>query len=462
MDGLRDCFAGRLLIDQEEMAPFLIDWRRRWQGRALAVAMPDSTADVASVVGWCAERKIAVVQQGGNTGLSGGSVPDESRNSVVLSLTRMNRVRAVDPAGNTMVVEAGCTLQQVQAAAEAVGRLFPLSLAAEGNCTIGGNLATNAGGVHVLRYGNARALCLGLEVVTASGKIWDGLRALRKDNTGYDLRDLFIGSEGTLGVITAAVLKIFPRPAARVVAFAAVPSIAAAVGLLQRAQAESGDGLSACELLSETCLSLVLRHGAAARRPLAAVSDWYVLLEISVWRDAAEAKASMLRLLEAVMEAGEVTDATVAESGAQAAALWALREGISDAQGAEGPTIKHDISLPIAAIANFILAADAAVANACSDVRLVVFGHVGDGNLHYNISPPADAAGFESLEPRLNRIVHDLVAQFGGSVSAEHGVGVLRREEVARYKSPVELQLMRAVKDALDPDGIMNPGKVLL
>lgn len=449
------------------MAPFLTDWRGRWTGRAIAVAQPDTAADVAAVMRWCHEHRVPVVPQGGNTGLSGGSVPDETGAALVLSLTRLSRVRAVDPLNNTMTVEAGCTLLQVQEAAQASGRLFPLSLAAQGSCTIGGNLATNAGGVQVLRYGNARELCLGLEVVTPEGDIWDGLRGLRKDNTGYALRDLFIGAEGTLGIITAAVLKLYPQPAAQVAAFVSVASPEMALRLLALAQQHLGAALTAFELLTEPCLDLVLRHVPGTRRPVAQACPWYVLLELSDSRDEAHATQAIESLLETAMELDLVGDAALSASLAQFESLWALRENISESQAAEGKTIKHDISLPISRIAAFIAATDAAISQAFPDVRLVVFGHLGDGNLHYNVSPatnlcgPEHSADFLALEAPLNRLVHDAVVSHGGSISAEHGLGVLRRDESARYKPPVELKLMRAVKQALDPRALMNPGKVL-
>ncbi|MDE2368101.1 MAG: FAD-binding oxidoreductase [Burkholderiales bacterium] len=464
---LRAAFSGRLHIDAADQAPFLTDWRGKWTGRAIAVAQPDTTADVAAVLRWCHARRVPVVPQGGNTGLSGGATPDGSGRALLLSLSRLNRVRAVDAANGSMVVEAGVTLVQAQDAAREAGRLFPLSLAAEGSCTIGGNLASNAGGVQVLRYGNARELCLGIEVVTPEGEVWDGLRALRKDNTGYDLRDLYIGSEGTLGVITAAALKLFPLPAAQVAAFVALPSPAAAVELLQRAQAALGATLTAFELMSDTCIALVEKHRPGARLPLAERSPWYVLAEVSDARSEAHATEAIEALLGDAMEAGLVGDAAISTSLAQFDALWALREDISEAQSAEGRTIKHDIALPISRIAEFVAATDAAIAAQFAGVRLVVFGHVGDGNLHYNVSPAADRlgreheGGFVALEAPLNRLVHDAVAARGGSISAEHGLGVLRRDEAARYKSAVELKLMRAVKTALDPLGLMNPAKLL-
>ncbi|VTU39135.1 putative FAD-linked oxidoreductase [Variovorax sp. PBS-H4] len=467
LDELRRAFAGRLLVDEADKAPFLTDWRRKWTGQAVAVAQPDSAADVAAVVRWCAAHRIAVVPQGGNTGLSGGATPDASGRALVLSLTRLNKVRAIDTVNNTLTVEAGVTLQQVQEAAREADRLFPLSLAAEGTCTIGGNLASNAGGVQVLRYGNARELCLGLEVVTAQGELWDGLRGLRKDNTGYDLRDLFVGSEGTLGVITAAVLKLYPLPAAQVAAFVAVPDPAAALGLLQLAQSRLGAGLTAFELMSDTCIALVEKHVASARLPVAERSPWYVLLEVSDNVDEAHASAAIEGLLEAALDQELATDAALSATLAQFQALWALREDISESQGAEGRTIKHDIALPISRIADFIASMGEEIAGRWADERLVVFGHLGDGNLHYNLSPAADRLGsahraaFEALEKPINQCVHDAVVAHGGSISAEHGLGVLRRDESARHKSPVELRLMQALKGALDPLGLMNPGKLL-
>ena len=467
LDTLRAAFSGRLITAPDDMAPFLTDWRGKWRGAAIAVAQPDSAADVAAVMAWCHQQGVPVVPQGGNTGLSGGATPDDSGRALVLSLLRLNKVRRIDAANNTMEVEAGVTLQQVQQAAAEAGRLFPLSLAAEGTCTIGGNLATNAGGVQVLRYGNARELCLGLEVATPEGEVWNGLRGLRKDNTGYDLRDLFIGSEGTLGVITAAVLKLFPQPAAKVAAFVAVPTPEAAVALLQLAQAKLADSLTAFELISEVCIGLVMKHMPGSRRPLAEPSPWYVLMEVSDAHDEAHAQGAIEGVLEAALEEGHATDAAVSASLAQFEALWALRENISESQGAEGKTIKHDIALPISRIPEFIAATDAEIAAQFSGVRMVVFGHLGDGNLHYNVSPaedrlgPVHAPAFVALEGPLNKLVHDAVAARGGSISAEHGLGVLRRDEAARYKSPVELRLQQAVKAALDPQGRMNPGKLL-
>jgi FAD/FMN-containing dehydrogenase len=444
------------------MAPFLTDYRRRWTGQAIAVAEPRSVEEVCAAVRWCAMHQVPVVAQGGNTGLSGGSVPDASGRALLLSLRRLNRIRALDARGNTITVEAGVTLARVQQAAEEADRLYPLSLAAEGSCTIGGNLATNAGGVQVLRYGNARDLCLGLEVVTASGDRWDGLRGLRKDNTGYDLRDLFIGSEGTLGIITAAVLKLYPQPAGNAVAIVAVPDPAAALELLLASQQRLGPSLSACELFSDACLELVLRHVPGTRAPLDGFPPWYVLIEASDAVSEAQVRESLEGLLEQALEQGCCTDAALADSIAQRDAFWALRENISDAQAAAGATIKHDIALPIACIPEFIATMGAALARELPVARPIVFGHLGDGNLHYNLSPRVGGtASFTTLEPAANRLVHDAVIARQGSISAEHGLGVLRRDEAARYKSPLEIALMQRVKSALDPDGILNPGKLL-
>jgi FAD/FMN-containing dehydrogenase len=460
---LQQSFSGRLLTGAEEMAPFLLDWRKRWQGKALAVAQPDTAADVAQVVRWCHTHCVAVVAQGGNTGLSGGAIPDQSGHSIVLSLARLTRVRALDPINNTITVEAGCILASVQEAARVANRLFPLSLAAEGSCTIGGNLSTNAGGTGVLRYGNARELCLGIEAVTPQGELWNGLRGLRKDNTGYDLRDLFIGAEGTLGIITAAVLKLFPLPKAQVVSFIAVQTPQQALELLQLAQGRLGAALTAFELVSDFCLQLVLRHFPACQAPLDAASPWYVLLEVSDLIDASRATDATQTVLEEACASALIIDAAVSRSLAQAQALWALRENISQAQALEGKNIKHDIAVPISRIAEFVTETSAAILQAFPGVRMVVFGHLGDGNLHFNVAPPPGISGDDFLgrQDAMNRLTHDTVARYNGSISAEHGLGVLRRDEAARYKAPVETALMRAIKDAIDPLGIMNPGKVL-
>ena len=441
------------------------DWRKRAHGRALAVVRPGSTAEVAEVVRACAEAGVSLVPQGGNTGLVVGSVPDDSGTQVVLSLTRMNRVRALDPANLTITVEAGCVLQAVQDSAAQAGFLFPLSLAAEGSCTIGGNLATNAGGTQVVRYGNARDLCLGLEVVTAQGEVWNGLTGLRKDNTGYDLRDLFVGSEGTLGVITAATMKLYPQPAAQLTAWAAVPSLEAAVQLLGMAHRHLGAGLTGFEVMGRFALSLVARHFPQLHVPLWADHPWCVLLENSDNESEAHARAQFERLLETAFEQGVVSDAVVAESLQQAHALWHIRESIPLAQAQEGLNIKHDISLPVSSIPAFCAETDALLQREVPGVRLVNFGHLGDGNLHYNVQAPegGDSKAFlHTMEDRINTLVFDAVARYHGSISAEHGVGSLKVDKLPGYKDPVALGLMRSIKRALDPQNLFNPGRVIL
>ena len=463
IETLRASFAGRLLLADDDIAPFLTDWRRRFQGAAIAVAQPDSPQDVAAVVRWCAAHRVPIVPQGGNTGLVGGATPDGNGRALVLSLARLNRIRAVDPVNNTITVEAGCVLANVQQAAVAAERLFPLSLAAEGSCTVGGNLATNAGGVQVLRYGNTRDLCLGLEVVTPQGELWNGLRGLRKDNTGYDLKQLYIGSEGSLGVITAATMKLYPRPVAQITAFAALPDVGSALRLLEMAQSRLAASLTAFELISGICLDIVERQFDGSRRPIPGNSPRYVLLESSDFESAEHAQQSFERLMSDALDAGVITDAAIASSIAQSQAFWALRERIPEAQTRDGNNVKHDISLPVSAVARFVTATDAAIEHAFPGARMVTFGHLGDGNLHYNIAPPQGTsfAEFKQHEPALNRLVHDAVASYGGSFSAEHGLGQLKVGENTHYKTPLEIRLMRAVKQALDPLGIMNPGKVL-
>ena len=450
-----------ILASPDDWAPYAIDWRRRYFGRPLAVVKPDSVAQVAEVVRVCAAARAPIVPQGGNTSLCGAATPDDSGTQVVLNLSRLNHIREIDARNNAMTAEAGCVLASLQEAARAVDRLFPLSLAAQGTCELGGNLSTNAGGTAVLRYGNTRELVLGLEVVLASGEIWNGLRGLRKDNTGYDLKQLFIGAEGTLGVITAAVLKLFPLPRSRATAFAAVRAPEQALDLLSLAQSRCGERLSAFELLSRACLELVLKHFPGSADPFRSAYPQYVLVEAS---DSGEDAGPVLEsALSEAMESGLMLDAVIAQSEAQAQQLWALRENVSEAQAREGPNIKHDISVPVSAIARFIAATNPEVARAFPGARMVVFGHLGDGNLHYNVSPPVGVAAEAFLRelPAVNRIVHDSVARFHGSISAEHGLGQLKREEIKRYKLPIELELMRSIKRTLDPLGIMNPGKVL-
>lgn len=446
----------------DAMTAFLGDWRGRYRGTAIGVARPGSTAAVAAVVRICAQAGVAMVPQGGNTSLCGGATPLLDGQSVVISLSRLKQIRHVDAANNTITVEAGCTLQDVQDAAAHAGRLFPLSLAAEGSCQIGGNLSTNAGGVQVLRYGTARELTLGLEVVLPSGEVWDGLRGLRKDNTGYDLKQLFIGAEGTLGIITAAVLKLFPLPRAVATAWLAVASPAAAVRVLTDLQVRFGSSLTACELVSDMALALVRKH-LAATQPAPPASPWHLLIELSGGGDDAALWEALTSFLAAAVENRAIDDAVLAQSEEQARRLWALRENIGEAQKLEGLSIKHDISLPISRIPEFVRTADAELTLAFPDIRIVTFGHIGDGNLHYNQSKPGagDDVSFMAAQPQVNRIVHDLVHALGGSISAEHGIGQLKRDELVRYKTPVEIDLMRTIKRGLDPRGLMNPGKVL-
>jgi len=440
-----------------DLAPHLVDWRGRYRGAARCVVRPGSASEVAALVKACVAAGVPIVPQGGNTSLCGAATPDDTGGAVIVALGRMNRIIAVDAQNDTISVEAGCTLAAVQAAARAAGRIFPLSLAAEGSCQIGGNLSTNAGGVQVLRYGNTRDLTLGLQVVLPDGELWDGLRGLRKDNTGYDLKHLFIGAEGTLGIITAAVLKLFPLPQRQTTAWLNVASPAAAVDLLNRAKSAFAAQLTAFELVSEPALALVLKNIPAASRPTVP-GAWYVLAEFS---DADP--AAVEAWLAARIEAGEAGDGVVATSEAQAQKLWALRENISEAQKIEGLSIKHDISVPVSRIPEFLAGADAALAAAFPGIRVVAFGHVGDGNLHYNLSKPdaQDNIAFIDSQPEVNRIVHDTVDALGGSISAEHGIGQLKREELLRYKTPVEIALMRSLKQAFDPRGLMNPGKIL-
>ena len=466
LDTLRDTVGAAHVLTEGDLSAYEQDWRKRVRGKALAVVRPGNTAEVAAVVKACAAAGVSIIPQGGNTGLSVGSTPDSSGLQVVLNLQRMNAVRQLDADNLTITVEAGVILQTLQETADKAGFLFPLSLAAEGSCTIGGNLGTNAGGTQVLRYGNARELCLGLEVVTPQGEVWDGLTGLRKDNTGYDLRDLFIGSEGTLGIITAATMKLFPQPAAQLTAFAAVPSMEAAVRLLGLAQQHLAAGLTGFEVMGQFALSLVVKHMPQLRVPFADMQEapYCVLLENSDSESEAHARARFEHLLELAFEDGCVLDAVVAESMAQAHDLWHIRESIPLAQAEEGLNIKHDISVQASRIPAFVAHADAVLQNAISGVRLVNFGHLGDGNLHYNVQVPEGQDGklfLQEKEDLVNRLVYDAVAQFGGSFSAEHGVGALKADKLEHYKSPIALGMMRAIKQALDPQGILNPGCVL-
>ncbi|MDO9145228.1 FAD-binding oxidoreductase [Rhodoferax sp.] len=459
------------VLTEGDLSAWTQDWRKRSSGKALAVVRPASTDEVAQVVKACADyltqypdSGLSIVPQGGNTGLVVGSTPDDTGRQIVLSLQRLNAVRHIDAANLTLTVEAGCILQTVQEQAEAAGFWFPLSLAAEGSCTIGGNLGTNAGGTQVLRFGNARDLCLGLEVVTPQGDIWPGLSGLRKDNTGYDLKNLYIGAEGTLGIITAATLKLYPQPKAQLTAWAAVPSVEAAVQLLGLAQQHLSASLTGFEMMGQFALSLVARHFANLRVPLYQSSAFCVLLENADAESEAHARAQLEGLLEAALEEGCVTDAVVAENLTQAHNLWQIRESIPLAQALEGLNIKHDISVPVSGMAAFVASTDKLLAQAIAGVRLVNFGHLGDGNLHYNVQAPEgqDAAVFlAEQETRVNSIVFDAVLAHGGSISAEHGVGSLKVDHLTHYKSPVALHTMRAIKQALDPHNLMNPGRVM-
>jgi FAD/FMN-containing dehydrogenase len=454
--------AKNLIVEPGDMVPYLKEWRDLFRGKARAVVRPGSTEEVAALVGLAAETGTTLVPQGGNTGLVGGQIPIAEGREIILSLQRLDRIRAVDADSDAMTVEAGVTLQRAQDAAEAAGRLFPLSLASEGSCTIGGNLSTNAGGTAVLAYGNARELCMGLEVVLADGRIWNGLRQLRKDNTGYDLKNLFIGAEGTLGVITAAVLKLFPLPAARATAMLAVPTPQAALDLLNAAKAGAGGTLTTFELMSRLCMEFVLRHAPGARDPLSGPSPWYVLMEVSS-QSASGLDEAVEAFLGAALERGLITDAALAGSLGQRADFWKLREMLSEVQTHEGGSIKHDVSVPLQAVPEFIARACAVSEALIPGCRPLPFGHMGDGNVHYNVSQPvgADKAGFIARWAELNQAVHAIVAELHGSISAEHGIGRLKRDLLPGVKDPVELALMRTLKATLDPRGILNPGAVI-
>ena len=466
LDALRAAVGDAHVLTGADAAPYLTDWRERYSGHALAVVRPGSTEEVASVVRACVAAGIPIVPQGGNTGLCGGATPDASGQTIVLSLQRLKRIRGVDLDNDTMEVEAGCVLQAVQDAARAAGRLFPLSLAAEGSCTIGGNLATNAGGTQVLRYGTMRQLALGLEVVTAQGDIWHGLRGLRKDNTGYDLRDLYIGSEGTLGIITAATLKLYPQPLARCTALLALSSIEDAIAMLTLARSGFGASLTGFELMAGNCLKQVVHCFPQQRLPFegaAAALPWYAVLELSDSESELHARERFETVLGQAIESGCVKDAVIAGSMAQSKALWHLRESIPLAEKESGKSIKHDVSIPVSRMADFVRDTNHALQRAFPGIRHVIFGHLGDGNLHYNVACSGELTEADLLaqQDAIFTLVHDSVHAVGGSISAEHGVGQLKRDALVRYKDPVELALMHSIKHALDPQGIMNPGKVL-
>ena len=465
IDSLRLICGDVNVLTGDGLTAYERDWRGREHGKALCVVRPAHTKEVSAVVKACAAVGVAMVPQGGNTGLVMGSTPDTSGQEVVISLQRLNKVRHIDVANATLTAEAGCILQHLQQTAEQAGFLLALSLASEGSCTLGGNLASNAGGTQVLRYGNTRDLCLGLEVVTAQGDVWSGLSGLRKDNTGYDLRHLFIGSEGTLGIITAATMKLFPKPAAQRTAWAAVPSVQAAIDLLGLAQQQLGAGLTGFEMMSQAALGLVARHLPALKVPFWQEAPYCVLLELSDTESESHAEQRLEQLLGNTLYKNVASEVVIAQSLSQSRELWRVRESISSAQAAEGLNIKHDISLPVSAIPAFVKQTDTALANALPGLRIVNFGHLGDGNLHYNIQCPegADAAHFlKTNEPQVNDMVYDAVMSFGGSVSAEHGIGRLKVESLPNYKDPVALQLMRSIKQALDPQNLMNPGRVLM
>lgn len=446
--------------DPTTMAAHTVDWLGVHSGASLLVLKPGNTAEVAAIVAICAQAGVAVVPQGGNTSLVGGSVPSGRGSEVIVNLARMNGVRAVDPFNDTITVEAGCILTSVQLAAEEAGRLFPLRLGAEGSCQIGGNIASNAGGSNVLRYGNMRDLVLGLEVVLPDGRIWDGLRGLRKDNTGYDLKQFFIGSEGTLGIVTAAVLKLFPRPTAVETALCAVASPSAALELLARCKQRTGSQITAFELMPRSGLELVLKHLPSARFPLEALHDWQVLIEFSAGGEGNTLRETMEEVIGEAFEAGLVPDAVIAASGEQTKALWLLRETLGEADSLEGEPIQCDVAVPLSAIPDFLVASVLAVQQVCEDARIIAFGHMGDGNIHFGILPPdgAPADHLRACEAEIEEAVHAVALQHGGTISAEHGIGRVKRAALRACRSDVEHDLMLAIKHALDPKGIMNPG----
>jgi len=454
---------GGVLTDPERIAPMQRDHRALYRGHALAVLAPADTAAVARVLAFCNEHRIGVVPQGGNTSYCGGATPDASSSQVLLSLARMNRIRGIDAANYTITAEAGCILAKLQAAAAEADRYLPLSLGSEGSCMLGGNLSTNAGGLNVIRYGMARDLVLGLEVVLADGRVLETLTGLRKDNTGYDIRSLFLGAEGTLGVITAACLKLYPAPRSYATAFVAVRDPAAAVSLLGALREASGDCVNSFELIPRIGIDLTTRHIPGVVDPLAAPSAWYVLCELSTSRANEPLETLLEQALAKALEAGWVQDAGVAQNLREREAFWRLRESIPEAQRNDGASLKHDISVPVSQVPRFIEVAGGWVSQNIPQGVLVAYGHLGDGNLHFNINQRAGTQAFQlqAVEQKTRRAIHDLVRDFGGSFSAEHGIGQLKVFELERYAPPVELQLMRVIKEALDPNGIMNPGKVL-
>ena len=454
--------AKNAISDPAGQAPHLTEWRGRYTGRTPLVLKPGSVGEVAAILKACNAARVGVVPQAGNTGLVGGQIPHETGTEIVLSVSRLNKVRSLDADASALTVDAGVSLSTVQATAEKAGFLFPLSMASEGSCCIGGNIATNAGGVAVLAYGNMRAQVLGLEAVLADGRIWNGLSSLRKDNTGYDLKNLLIGSEGTLGVITAATLKLHPRPIDKATALVALADLNAVAAFFKLAQSQAGSSLTAFEFMSKRALEFSLKHGASSRAPFAGMPNWSVLIELSL-HEAGRATPQIETILKRGAEHGDVIDAVISASLSQTKDLWRLRESISSAQKPEGGSIKHDISVPVSAIGTFISRADVLVEKLCPGARPVTFGHFGDGNVHYNISQPvgANTAAFVARWDDISHAVHGLVVELGGSISAEHGIGRMKRDELAQIKSPVDLGMMRDIKAALDPKGILNPGKVL-
>ncbi len=448
------------VISGADSAPFLHELRGRWPGRALMVVAPASIEEAAGVVRICARENVAITPQGGNTGLVGGQIPQAGE--ILVSMKRLRKIREASATGSTLTVDAGVTLAEAQAAAHAIDRLFPLSIGSEGSCQIGGVISTNAGGVNVIRYGNMRDLVLGIEAVLPSGEIWNGLKQLRKDNTGYDLKQLFIGGEGTLGLVTGAVLKLFPAPREKMTVFVGVPSPDAALLLLSRAQSASGGNVTSFELMSRFIIGLVLKHIPDTRDPLATVHPWYALVEFSAGHEGA-LRGTVETLLADALDAGEISDAVIAENETQAAAFWRMRHSMSEAMRPEGGQAKYDVSAPVASVPAFLEYADAAVLRVCPGARIIAFGHMGDGNIHYDVLQPAggSASDFERAQNALEQVVYDAIDRFQGSISAEHGVGLARRDDIARRKQPAEIAMMRAIKAALDPQGIMNPGKML-
>lgn len=460
LDELRNIVGEKGWIsDSAALEPYLTEWRDTYRGKTALMVMPSSTEEVAEVVRACAAANVAIVPQGGNTGLCGGAIPDTSGEQVLLALSRMNRIRSVSPADFSMVVEAGCVLADAQAAAADVERLFPLSLAAEGSCQVGGNLSTNAGGTNVVRYGMIREQVLGLEVVLPKGEIWNGLRTLRKDNAGYDIKHLFIGAEGTLGIITAASMRLFPRPENLQTALIAVESAQSAVDLFAYLRGRLSDQIQAFELIPDRAMRYVLKHIPETRCPFDEPSPWYVLLESS----GGPGGSCVENELVSVFESGLAKDIVLAKNSAEQEQMWRIRHSISEAQKKEGPSLKHDVSVPVGDIAKFMVEAEHAVLQSFPDTQVIAFGHVGDGNVHFNVSSPKDSDASEFLDNRdaVAAIVYEIVERFGGSISAEHGIGSLKRQALLNHRSDTEISVMRAVKSALDPTNLMNPGKVL-